>query len=131
MSSEGIMITFSRIQNTRGRRNFIVSLSELDYIGHIVSMEVKEKYETWKLSEAKAKLSQVVREAEDAPQCITVEGKRKVVIVSAEYFEELMPKEKKVSLVELIEQSPLYGTDFPIGEERMEMQVSEPLDLSS
>ena len=45
----------------------------------------------WKLESAKARLSELVRQAKDeGPQTITVRGRRAVVVVSADQFERLV-----------------------------------------
>ena len=47
---------------------------------------------TWKLEDAKARFSEVVRRAHrDGPQRVTVRGKAAVVIIDAESFDELVP----------------------------------------
>src|SRR6266852_4834540 len=47
---------------------------------------------TWKLQDAKARLSEVVRRAQtDGPQHVTVHGKRAVVILSAEDYAKTRP----------------------------------------
>src|SRR3546814_5211980 len=46
----------------------------------------------WKLEDAKARFSEVVRRARsDGPQRVSVRGKDAVVVVSAEEFERLLP----------------------------------------
>ena len=51
--------------------------------------------ESWKLEDAKARLSEVVRRAATAgPQLVTVRGKEAAVILAPEQYEQLLPKPK-------------------------------------
>ncbi len=70
----------------------------------------------WKLQDAKARFSQVVREAlEHGPQRVTLHGKDAVVIVSAEDYARLAPAAVQPSLHALLSQSPLRDLDFEHG----------------
>jgi prevent-host-death family protein len=72
-----------------------------------------EKIEGWKLEDAKARLSEVVRLARDhAPQRITVRGEDAVVMVSAKDFAKLLPLLEQPSLHSLLSNSPLNRLDF-------------------
>lgn len=67
----------------------------------------------WKLGEAKAKFSQLVRLAKSGqPQRVTVHGKDAVVIVAADTFEALQAREQSTSLHQLLSQSPLSRITF-------------------
>ncbi|MEL6552278.1 MAG: type II toxin-antitoxin system Phd/YefM family antitoxin [Cyanobacteria bacterium J06621_11] len=67
----------------------------------------------WKLEEAKAKFSEVVRLARNqAPQRITVRGEDAVVIISAKEFAKLMPWLQQPNLHDLLSQSPLSQIDL-------------------
>ncbi|MEL7069973.1 MAG: type II toxin-antitoxin system prevent-host-death family antitoxin [Cyanobacteria bacterium J06634_6] len=67
----------------------------------------------WKLEEAKAKLSEVVRLARNqAPQRITVRGEDAVVVISAKEFIKLLPLIKQPNLHKLLSESPLASLDF-------------------
>ena len=67
----------------------------------------------WKLGEAKAKFSEIVRLARAGqPQRITVHGKDAVVIVAADAFDALRARERSASLHELLSQSPLSRMKF-------------------
>jgi len=67
----------------------------------------------WKLGEAKAKFSKLVRLATAGqPQRVTVHGKDAVVIVAADTFEALQAREHSGSLHELLSQSPLSRLTF-------------------
>ncbi|MBV9251525.1 MAG: type II toxin-antitoxin system Phd/YefM family antitoxin [Acetobacteraceae bacterium] len=67
----------------------------------------------WKLQDAKAHFSQVVREAQqEGPQRVTVHGKDAVVILSAEDYARLAPAAAQPSLHALLSRSPLRDLDF-------------------
>lgn len=67
----------------------------------------------WKLQDAKACFSQVVREArQHGPQRITVHGKDAAVVLSADEYARLAPSSKQPSLHELLSKSPLRDLDF-------------------
>jgi len=64
----------------------------------------------WQLQEAKAMFSEVVKKAGEKPQIVTVHGEKKAVVMSyEEYIKLTVPK---MSLVELIQNSPLYGVEL-------------------
>ena len=66
------------------------------------------RFHGWKLGEAKAKFSRVVRlAASGQPQRVTVRGKDAVVVVAADEFERLRARAASDSLHELLSQSPL------------------------
>ena len=70
----------------------------------------------WKLQDAKAHFSQVVREArEQGPQRVTLHGKDAVVILSAEDYARLAPAAAQPSLHALLSGSPLRDLDFEHG----------------
>jgi prevent-host-death family protein len=65
--------------------------------------------QTWQMQEAKARLSEVVKRAQnDGPQDITLHGRSVAVVLSRAAFEQLANSEQ--SLVEFMRASPLYGT---------------------
>ena len=67
----------------------------------------------WKLQDAKAQFSRVVREAlELGPQRVTLHGKDAVVILSAEDYRRLAPAAAQPSLHALLSRSPLRDLDF-------------------
>src|SRR5215471_1007211 len=73
----------------------------------------------WKLQDAKAHFSQVVREArEQGPQRVTLHGKDAVVILSAEDYTRLAPAAAQPSLHALLSSSPLRDLDFEHGSVR-------------
>jgi antitoxin Phd len=61
------------------------------------------RLETWKLEDAKARLSEVVRLAGTrGPQLVTIRGKEAAVILSPAEFERLRPTEKRKPLVDFL-----------------------------
>jgi prevent-host-death family protein len=77
-----------------------------------------QRFHAWKLSDAKARFSELVREASLEPQRITVEGKDSVMIISVEMFSRLLPATAQPNLYELLSQSPLAELDFDFEAER-------------
>jgi antitoxin Phd len=72
---------------------------------------------SWQLQEAKARLSELVRSAEDdGPQEITVHGRPAAVIVSKTDYDRLQGQ--KPSFVEFMRRSPLVGIDLRIRRDR-------------
>jgi prevent-host-death family protein len=72
-----------------------------------------DHYPNWKLEDAKARLSEVVRLAQEQnPQRITVRGKDAVVVISAEEFAKLLPLLEQPNLHTLLSQSPLSRLNF-------------------
>ena len=73
----------------------------------------------WKLQDAKAHFSEVVRQARElGPQRVTVHGKDAVVILSAEDYARLAPAAAQPSLHALLSRSPLRDLDFEHGSVR-------------
>lgn len=71
------------------------------------------RYPIWKLEDAKARFSEVIRLArEQTPQRITVRGEDAVVIISAQEFAKLLPLLEQPSLHTLLSQSPLRRLEF-------------------
>ena len=70
----------------------------------------------WKLSEARAKLSEVVRLAvAGQPQRITVNGRDAVVVVATREFERLRAPSGAPNLHQLLSRSPLSRLEFEHG----------------
>jgi len=67
--------------------------------------EVKvDKVEPWKLEDAKARFSEVVRRArEQGPQAVTVRGRRAVVVVDAEEYDRLAAPKPALDLTAFLE----------------------------
>ncbi|MDB5431016.1 MAG: prevent-host-death protein [Caulobacter sp.] len=70
--------------------------------------------DVWKLEDAKARFSEVVRRARDTgPQHVTVRGVDAVVVLSAEDYERLAPSEpRKMSPLEFLQSLHLDGLDL-------------------
>ena len=80
----------------------------------------------WKLGEAKARFSEVVRlAASGQPQRVTVHGRDTVVVLGVDEFDRLRAP-KETSLHELLSRSPLNRLDF--GGESVRSPVRE-IDL--
>lgn len=77
---------------------------------------------TWTVANAKAKLSEVIQQAQMAPQTITRNGKPSVVVVSAEEWERKTMR--KGTLAQFLMDSPLRGTDLDL-----ERQADDARDL--
>ena len=72
----------------------------------------------WQLQHAKNRLSEVIKMATDeGPQTVTVRGKRVVMVLSAEAYDELIKgageiAKPKMSLVEFLLSGPKWDDDF-------------------
>jgi antitoxin Phd len=67
----------------------------------------------WKLEDAKARFSEVVRLARsEGPQSVSVRGKDAVVVMSIEELERLVPKTRKVPLLTFLEGLHLSGLEL-------------------
>jgi prevent-host-death family protein len=65
---------------------------------------------TWQIQEAKARLSEVIKDAErEGPQELTLHGRSVAVVVSRAEYDRLAGTGE--SLVEFIRRSPLFGQD--------------------
>ena len=65
---------------------------------------------TWQIQEAKARLSEVVKDAErEGPQEITLHGRSVAVVLSRAEYDRLAGTGE--SLVEFMRRSPLYSQD--------------------
>ena len=78
----------------------------------------------WKLEDAKARLSELVRKARDeGPQRVTVRGRDAVVVVASDRFDTLQAHAARRSLRELLANSPLRDLEF--GEQGVEGPIRE------
>lgn len=77
-----------------------------------------QRFHAWKLTDAKAHFSELVRQAFKEPQRVTVDGEDAVMVVSTETFSELLPAAQQPSLHELLSNSPLKDLEFEHPEER-------------
>lgn len=67
----------------------------------------------WKLEDAKAKFSEVVRRANaTGPQHVTVRGKEEAVVISARDYQRLVPPQDRKPLVAFLESLSLDGLDL-------------------
>ncbi len=67
----------------------------------------------WKLEDAKARFSEVVRRARaEGPQCVTVRGQPAVVVVDAADFDRITAPKPSQSFVEFMESLELDGLDL-------------------
>lgn len=80
---------------------------------------------SWSLHEAKNRLSEVVRAAEDAPQVITVRGRERVVVLSVDAFRRLSGGGRS-GLRAFLAASPWAGVELDLGERA---EAPRPLDL--
>ena len=85
----------------------------------------------WKLEDAKARFSQVVREAcENGPQRVTVRGKDAVVILSAADYAHLAPDAAKPTLAALFSEGPFARLDqFEAVLQREQANFRDPLEF--
>ncbi|PWB83247.1 MAG: prevent-host-death protein [Methylocystaceae bacterium] len=68
---------------------------------------------SWKLQDAKAKFSELVRKAQsEGPQRVTVRGKDAVVLISAEELDRLLAPPPTEPLVEFLESLYVEGLDL-------------------
>ncbi|MBQ1761540.1 MAG: type II toxin-antitoxin system Phd/YefM family antitoxin [Aquincola sp.] len=73
--------------------------------------------QTWQMQDAKARLSEVVKRAEqDGPQDITVHGKSVAVVISRAAFERTSGQQ--ASLLAFMQASPMAGLDDELVIER-------------
>ena len=76
-------------------------------------------YRGWKLQDAKARFSDLVRRArEEGPQRVTVYGEDAVVVISAAEFARMIRPASRPSLYELLSRSPLRDVEFDLEGER-------------
>lgn len=67
----------------------------------------------WRLQDAKARFSELVRRAHDeGPQAVTVRGRRAVVVMDAEEFERMAKPKPELPLVEFLESLHMEGLDL-------------------
>lgn len=71
----------------------------------------------WQLQEAKNKLSNLVKRAqEEGPQVITKHGKEAAVVLSVDDYKKIT--KPKTNLVKFIRDSPLHGLDLDIARDK-------------
>jgi antitoxin Phd len=75
--------------------------------------EIAEPRGSWKLQDAKARFSELVRLAAEAgPQYVTVNGKEKAVILSAQDYRRLRGEPTGEALVRLLAEADLDDVEF-------------------
>jgi antitoxin Phd len=68
---------------------------------------------SWKLEDAKARFSELVRRAHsEGPQAVTVRGRRAVVVVDADEYQRLAEPKPTLPFVEFLESLQLEGLDL-------------------
>ena len=81
---------------------------------------------TWQLQEAKARLSEVIKQAsKEGPQTITMRGEPTAVVISINEYERL--RRPKVNFVEFMRKSPAFGVDLDL---RREQTLTRESDIS-
>ena len=70
----------------------------------------------WQVQQAKARFSELLRDAEDGPQVVTVRGRPAAVVLSKKAYDRLA--QRKPSLVEFLDASPLAGVRLEIDRDR-------------
>ena len=81
--------------------------------------------QVWQVQEAKARFSDLLREAaRSGPQQITVRGRAAAVVLSTEEYGRL--RGQKPSLVEFLRASPLVGVELDIERDRL---IPRDIDL--
>jgi antitoxin Phd len=67
----------------------------------------------WKLEDAKARFSEVVRRAHvDGPQAVTVRGRRAVVVLDADEYDRLAAPKSDLPLVDFLSRLNMTGLDL-------------------
>lgn len=80
--------------------------------------------QSWQVQEAKARFSELVRDAESGPQTITVRGRRAAVVLSADDYDRL--KRPQPSTAEFLRASSRVGVDLDI---KRDKSLSRDIDL--
>lgn len=80
--------------------------------------------QTWQIQAAKARISALVKQAQNQPQDITVHGKSVAVVLSRERFDRLSHSHD--SLVDFMHRSPLYDLE----EIRLEREQTPSRELA-
>jgi antitoxin Phd len=85
--------------------------------------------DTWKLQDAKARLSEVVRRARAGnPQRVTLHGKDAVIVADPERFDVTPKPPQEETMAGFIERSKKYrGPAMKLGRRKMKLQMRERL----
>jgi len=79
-------------------------------------LEAVKAYRGWKLEDAKARFSEVVRRARsEGPQRVTVRGRDAVVVISAEELERLLPPKRSLPFLQFMEGLYVEGLELDRG----------------
>lgn len=70
----------------------------------------------WQVQQAKARFSELLRDAEVGPQIVTVRGRPTAVVLSKRAYDRLA--QRKPSLVEFLNASPLAGVTLDVERDR-------------
>ena len=111
------LVPINRIEILNSQRlaidhGFSYSTNKSDLSGQMPNVMApwRTKMQSWQMQTAKARFSEVVKNAADeGPQEITVHGRPVAVIISPELFDRLSGNQN--SLVDFMRQSPLYGRE--------------------
>ena len=79
---------------------------------------------TWQLQEAKAKLSEVIKQSKQEPQFISKHGVRESVVISIEHYKSLLGTHE--TLVSFLRNSPLHGVNITF---KRDQSKSRDIDL--
>ncbi len=66
----------------------------------------------WPLQEAKAKLSEVLKQCDQEPQIISLRGQERVIMMTMESYARII--QDKGTLVSFLAKSPLLGLDLEL-----------------
>ncbi len=81
--------------------------------------------QTWQLQEAKARLSEVIRQASQSPQEITLRGQPAVVVISKDEYNKLIHQPQQ-SLVQFLQSSPLAQVQLDLERDK---SLTRDIDL--
>ena len=76
-------------------------------------LDAVKAYRGWKLEDAKARFSELVRRAQsEGPQRVTVRGRDAVVVISAAELERLLPEKRRLPFIRFMESLYVAGLDL-------------------
>ena len=75
---------------------------------------------SWRLQDAKAKFSELVRRAKtDGPQHVTLHGREEVVVIAADQFHRLAGDRSGQALIDAMHASPHRGASLEVSRTRL------------
>lgn len=77
----------------------------------------------WQLQEAKAKLTELLNEAQHEPQIISRRGVHEVVVMTIEKYREFTGKNENI--VSFFQNSPLYGVELDLKRDDSPMREAD------